>query len=120
MSQHLSEEAEEGPPQVILNLQDAIMGLQGELGVRYPNASYVTLHGGLKNLEEDVRAVQEGVDAKLEYMASTTQAEMGALKFDTAQASARSHEVKRWMEHTQATGGGMPKPPPRRKRCGLR
>jgi len=47
----------------ILGLQDAIMGIQGELGVRYPTAGYVMLHGGLKNLEEDVRTVHEGLDA---------------------------------------------------------
>ena len=49
---------EEELPPAILGLQDAIMGIQGKLGVRYPTAGYVTLHGGLKNLEEDVCTVQ--------------------------------------------------------------
>jgi hypothetical protein len=90
----------------ILGLQDAIMGIQGEHGAWYLDASYVTIHGGLKNLEEDIRGVQEGVDAQLRAMLAGNQVDMGALKFDTAQASVRSMEVKRWMEQTQATGGG--------------
>ena len=109
-SKRSREEALEFEPEAmsptILGLQDAIMGIQGELGARYPDASYVTIHGGLKNLEEDIRGVQEGVDAQLRAMLAGNQVEMGALKFDTAQASARSMEVKRWMEQTQATGGG--------------
>jgi len=68
----------------ILGLQDAIMGIQGELGARYPDALYVTIHGGLKNLEEDIRGVQEGVDAQLRAMLAGNQVDMGALKFDTA------------------------------------
>ncbi len=90
----------------ILGLQDAIMGIQGELGAWYLDASYVTIHGGLKNLEEDIRGVQEGVDAQLRAMLADNQVDMGALKFDTAKASERSMEVKHWMEQTQATGGG--------------
>jgi hypothetical protein len=99
------DETEDMPP-IVMGLQDAIMGIQGELGARYPNASYVTIHGGLKNLEEDIRGLQEEVDVRLGRFQSGHQAEMGALKFETAQASARSSEVKRWMEQTQATGGG--------------
>ena len=100
-------ESDEGElPPVILGLQDAIMGIQGELGARYPTAGYVTIHGGLKNLEEDVRAVQGDLDAQVRTLHATSQREIGALKFEAAQASARSNEVKRWMEQTQATGGG--------------
>ena len=98
-SKRSREEALEFEPEAmsptILGLQDAIMGIQGELGVRYPDASYATIHGGLKNLEEDIRGVQEGVDAQLRAMLAGNQVDMGALKFDTAQASARSMEVKR-------------------------
>jgi hypothetical protein len=104
---------EEELPPAILGLQDAIMGIQGKLGVRYPTAGYVTLHGGLKNLEEDVCTVQEGLDAQLRAMHVTNQAEIGALKYETAQASARSHEVKRWMEQTQGTDGGTSENPTR-------
>ncbi len=68
-------------------LPPTILG-QGELGVRYPTAGYVTLHGGLKNLEEDVRTVQESLDAQLRAMHVTNQAEIGALKYEAAQASA--------------------------------
>ena len=81
-------------------------GFRGGLGARYPNASYVTIHGGLKNLEEDIRGLQEEVDVQLGSLQSSHQAKMGALKFEAAQASARSSEVKRWMEQTQATGRG--------------
>jgi hypothetical protein len=49
---------------------------------------------------------RRGLDAQLRAMLAGNQVEMGALKFDTAQASARSMEVKCWMEQTQATGGG--------------
>ena len=104
---------EEELPPAILGLQDAIMGIQGKLGVRYPMAGYVTLHGGLKNLEEDVCTVQESLDAQLNAMHVTNQAEIGALKYEAAQASARSHEVKRWMEQTQATGRGTAENPTR-------
>ena len=102
---------EDGPPPIVQDLQDAILGIQGELGVRYPTASYVTVHGGLKNLEEDVRSVQEGVEAQFRSMTSSNQAALGALQFETSQASARSQEVKRWMEHLQATGGGTAEHP---------
>ena len=104
LEETLEDETEDVPP-IILGLQDAIMGIQGELGVRYPNASYVTIHGGLKNLKEDMRGLQEGVDVQLRGLHLGHQAEMGALKFEAAQASARSSKVKCWMEQAQATGG---------------
>jgi hypothetical protein len=83
------------------------MGIQGEMGVRHPTASYVTMHRGLRNLEEDIRLVHKGVDAQLKTMLASNQVAMGALQFETSQALARSQEVKRWMEQQQATGGGM-------------
>ena len=106
-----SGDEEDRPPPIVQDLQDAILGVQGELGVRYPTASYVTVHGGLKNLEEDIRSVQEGVDAQLRSMFTSNQAALGALQFETSQASARSQEVKRWMEQHQATGGGTAEHP---------
>ncbi len=49
---------EEELPPAFLGHQDAIMGIQGELGVRFPTAGYVTLHGGLKNAGEPGRPTQ--------------------------------------------------------------
>ena len=110
----MSEDDEEGElPPIILGLQDAIMGIQGELGARYPSAGYVTIHGGLKNLEEDVREIQGDLDSQLKALHESSQRELGALRFEAAQASARSNEVKRWMEQTQAAGGGTGEIPTR-------
>jgi hypothetical protein len=93
-------------PPIIMDLQDALMGVQGEVGVQSPSTSYVTLHGGFKILGEDLRSLKDAFGEQIEVMRANNQSKIGALKFETAQASARSQEVKRWMEQTQATGGG--------------
>jgi hypothetical protein len=100
------EEEDQDMPPIIMDLQDAIMGVQGELGVRSPSASYVTLHGGFKILGEDLRSLKDAFGEQIKVMCTSNQSKIGALKFEMAQASARSQEVKRWMEQTQATGGG--------------
>ena len=51
------------------------------------------------------------MEAQFRSMISSNQAALGALQFETSQASARSQEVKRWMEHLQATGGGTAEHP---------
>jgi hypothetical protein len=97
------EEAEYGDaPPIVLGLQDAIMGIQGELGVRSPKATYVTLHDGVRGVAEELMVVEERMEAMLE----NTQNKIGSLRFKTAHASATSMEVKRWMEQTQSTGQG--------------
>jgi hypothetical protein len=100
------EEEDQDMPPIIMDLQDAIIGVQGELGVRSPSASYVTLHGSLKILGEDLRSLRDAFGEQIEVMRTSNQSKIVALKFETVQASARSQEVKRWMEQTQATGGG--------------
>jgi hypothetical protein len=100
------EEEDQDMPPIIMDLQDGIMGVQGELGVRSPSTSYVTLHGSFKILGEDLRSLRDAFVEQIEVMRTSNQSKIGALKFETAQASARSQDVKRWMEQTQATGGG--------------
>jgi len=96
LEETLEDETEDMPP-IILVLQDTII---------WESRGSSGRARGLKNLEEDMRGLQEGLDAQLRGFHSGHQAEMGALKFEAAQASARSSEVKRWMEQTPATGGG--------------
>jgi hypothetical protein len=58
------EEASEGSgslgarPSDLTTLQDAIMGVQEELGVRPTWAEYCTVHGGLKSLSEELVALE--------------------------------------------------------------
>jgi hypothetical protein len=94
------DEEDNGVPPMIMDLQGAIMGVQGELGVLSPSASYITPHDGVRSLGEELSAVGE----QIKVMRSNNQSKMGALKFEAAQASARSQEVKRWMEQTQTMG----------------
>jgi hypothetical protein len=97
------EEAEYGDaPPIVLGLQDAIMGIQVELGIRSPKATYVTLHTGVKGVAEELMVVEERMEAMLE----NTQNKIGSLRFKTTHASVTSMEVKRWMEQTQSTGQG--------------
>jgi hypothetical protein len=102
----LGEEDAQDMPPIIMDLQDTLMGVQGELGVQSPSTSYFTPHGGFKILREDLRLLKDALSEQIKVMQVNNQSKIGALKFKTAQASARSQEVKQWMEQTQAIGGG--------------
>jgi hypothetical protein len=71
-------------PPIIMDLQDALMGVQGELGVRSPSTSYVTLHGGFKILGEDLRSLKDAFGEQIKVMQANNQRKIGALKFKTA------------------------------------
>jgi hypothetical protein len=88
------EEEDRDMPPIIMDLQDAIMGVQGELGVQSPSASYVTLHGGFKILGEDLRSLRDAFREQIKVMRTSNQSKIWAFKFEMAQASARSQEVK--------------------------
>ena len=80
-------------------LQDAIMGVQGELGVRPTRAEYCTVHGGLKSLSEELVALEGTVSDRIDAL------NIGAIRLEASLAAARSTEVKLWMEQTQGMGG---------------
>jgi hypothetical protein len=82
-------------------LQDAIMGVQGELGVRPMRAEYCTVHGGLKSLSEELVALEGTVSDRIDAV------NIGAVRLEASLAAARSAEVKLWMEQTQGMGGGQ-------------
>jgi hypothetical protein len=81
-------------------LQDAIMGVQGELGVRQTRAEYCTVHGGLKSLSEELVALEGTVSDRIDAL------NIGAVRLEASLAAAQSAEVKLWMEQTQGMGGG--------------
>ncbi len=51
--------------QTTLDLQDALMGVQGELGVKSADAPYGTVHGGLKILSEEIIKLEVEVSTRL-------------------------------------------------------
>jgi hypothetical protein len=51
--------------QTTLDLQDALMGVQGEQGVKSANAPYGTVHGGLKILLEEIIKLEVEVLTRL-------------------------------------------------------
>jgi len=81
-------------------LQDAIMGVQGELGVRPMRAEYCTVHGGLKSLSEGLMALEGTVSDRIDAL------NIGAVRLEASLAAAQSAEVKLWMEQMQGMGGG--------------
>ncbi len=81
-------------------LQDAIMGVQGELGGRPARAEYCTVHGGLKSLSEELVALEGTVSDQINAL------NIGAIRLEASLAAARSTKVKLWMEQTQGMGGG--------------
>ena len=81
-------------------LQNAIMGVQGELGVRPTRAEYCTVHGGLKSLSEELVALEGTVSDRFDAL------KIGAVRLEAFLAMARSTEVKTWMEQMQGMGGG--------------
>jgi hypothetical protein len=87
-------------PSDFTTLQDAIMGVQGELGVRPLQAEYCTVHGGLKSLSEELVALEGTVSDRFDAF------NIGAVRLEVSLATARSTEVKTWMEQTQSIGGG--------------
>ena len=100
------EEASEGSrspgarPSDLTALQDAIMGVQGELGVRPTWVEYCTVHGGLKSLSEELVALEGTVSDRFDAL------NIGAIRLEASLALARSVEVKIWMEQSQGMGGG--------------
>lgn len=116
LEETLEDETEDVPP-IILGLQDAIMGIQGELGVRYPNASYVTIHGGLKNLKEDMRGLQEGVDVQLRGLHSGHQAETGALKLRPPRLRQEAPKLSVGWSRLRQLGDGLRSRPRGHRRC---
>ena len=81
-------------------LQDAIMGVQGGLGVRLMQAEYCTVHGGLKTLSEQLMALEGMVLDRIDAL------DIGAIRLEASLDSSRSIEVKTWMAQTQGMGGG--------------
>ncbi len=80
-------------------LQDAIMGMQGKLGVRPTRAEYCTVHWGLKSLSEELVALEGTVLDRFDAL----NIEFVSLK--TSLSLARSVEVKTWIEQSQGMGG---------------
>ena len=81
-------------------LQDAIMGVQGELGVQPLRAEYCTVHGGLKSLLEELVVLKGMVSDQFDAL------NIGAIRLEMSLALAQSIKVKTWMEQTQGMGGG--------------
>ncbi len=96
----------QGAQPKIMDLHDAFMGVQGELMVWSPSASYVLLHRRFKALAEDLRLLHDALCDEIKVMQANNQSKLGALKFETAQTSARIQEVRRWIKQYQATSGG--------------
>ena len=80
-------------------LQEAIMGVQGELGVRPTRVEYCTVHGGLKSLSDELVALEGMVSDRFDAL------NIGAIRLEASLAMAQSTEVKTWMEQTQGMGG---------------
>jgi hypothetical protein len=80
-------------------LQDAIMRVQGELGVCLTRAEYCTVHGGLKSLSEELVALEGTVSDRIDAL------NIGAVRLEASLALARSTKVKLWMEQTRGMGG---------------
>ena len=74
--------------QTTLDLQDALMGVQGELGVKSANAPYGTVHGGLKILSEEIIKLEVEVLTRL-----PAPGQVDFLRFEAKQATAHSKEV---------------------------
>jgi hypothetical protein len=88
------EEEDQDMLPIIMDLQDAIMGVQGELEVRSPSAPYVMLYGGFKILGDDLRSLKDAFREQIKVLHTSNQSKIWAFKFEMAQASARSQEVK--------------------------
>ncbi len=88
------EEASEGSrspgarPSDLITLQDAIMGVQGELGVRPTRTEYCTVHGGLKSLSEELVALEGTVSDRFDAL------NIGVVRLEVSLALARSVKVK--------------------------
>ena len=76
------------------------MGVQGELGVRPTQAEYCTVQGGLKSLSEELVALEGTVSDQFDAL------NIEAVRLEASLVTARSTEVKTWMEQTQGMGGG--------------
>jgi hypothetical protein len=74
--------------QTTLDLQDTLMGVQGELGVKSANAPYGTVHGGLKILSEEIIKLEVEVLTRL-----PAPGQVDFLRFEAKQATAHSKEV---------------------------
>jgi len=81
-------------------LQDAIKGVQGELGVCPTRAEDCMVHGGLKSLSEELVVLEGTVSDRFDAL------NIGAVRLEASLATARSTEVKTWMEQMQGMGGG--------------
>ncbi len=83
-------------------LQDAIMGVQGELGVWSASAPYCTIHGGLKILSKELVALDEVVVAQF----AVHQGMLDTIRANSSTAVAVSKGLNcKWEQH-QGTGGG--------------
>jgi hypothetical protein len=89
-----------GAAAYLATVRGEIMGVQGELGVRPTRAEYCTVHGGLKSLSEELVALEGTVSDRFDAL------KIGAVRLEAFLATARSTEVKTWMEQTQGMGGG--------------
>jgi len=87
-------------PPDFTTLQDAIIGVQRELGVRPARVEYCTVHWGLKSLSEGLMALEGTVSDRIDAL------NIGAVRLEASLAAAQSAAVKLWMEQTQGMGGG--------------
>ena len=82
--------------------QDAIMGVQGELGVRSGSAPYRTIHCGLKFLTEELVTLDEGVTAQF----AAYEGMLDTIRADSSTAVGVFRHLKRKWEQHQGTGRG--------------